>query len=56
MRLVLLGLCAIVAGCAGEAPTSPTASTSTTASLGVTEARAGTELPFRGTLEAVETH
>jgi hypothetical protein len=56
MRFVLLGLCAIVAGCAGEAPTSPTASASTTDSLGVTEARAGTELPFRGTLEAVETH
>lgn len=56
MRFVLLGLCAFMAGCAGEVPTSPTASASTTDSLGVSEARAGTELPFRGTLEAVETH
>ena len=56
MRNIMLGLCLFAAGCAGSEPKSPSAPSPSSEGTGVTEARRGTELPFRGTLEAVETH
>ena len=56
MRNIMLGFCVFAVGCAGSDPSSPSAPSPSTEGTVVTEARAGTELPFGGTLEAVETH
>jgi hypothetical protein len=63
MRLIVLGVCLFAAACSGQASNSPTSPTS--ASLGPaspasasfepaqTEARGGTDLPFRGSYTSV---
>ena len=56
MRNTILGFCLLAAGCAGSEPSSPSAPSPSSEGTVVSEARAGTELPFSGTLEAVETH
>jgi hypothetical protein len=55
MRYALLGLCVFAASCAGEAPSGPTSLSSPIGGAAVTEATGGSELPFRGTLQATET-
>ena len=55
MRYVVLGFCVVTAACAGTSPSAPTALSSTILGAAVTEARGGSELPFRGTLQATET-
>jgi hypothetical protein len=55
MRYVTLGFCFFAAACAGEAPSAPTSPSSPSGGAAVTEAKGGSELPFRGTLQATET-
>jgi hypothetical protein len=55
MRYVVIGFCVVAAACAGTSPSAPTAPSSTVPGVAVTEARGGSELPFRGTLQASET-
>ena len=55
MRYVVLGFCVVAAGCGGTSPSAPTAPSSTILGPAVMEARGGSELPVRGTLEATET-
>jgi hypothetical protein len=54
MRFVVLGFCVFAAACA-EAPSAPTSPSSPIGGAAVTQARGGSELPFRGTLQATET-
>ena len=61
MRYVVIGFCVFAAACAGAPPTAPTSS-ATTSSLSqsgggilTTEAKGGSELPFKGTYEGLET-
>ena len=56
MRYAVLGLCLFATACAGGDPSAPTAPSSPPGGVGLTEARSGSELPFRGTLEASEVH
>jgi hypothetical protein len=56
MRKIILGFCLFAAGCAGSETKSPGAPSPSSGGPVATEARAGTELPFSGTLETVETH
>jgi hypothetical protein len=56
MRYVAIGFCVFAAACAGAAPTGPTSSLSQIAGRGATtEAKGGSELPFKGTYEGLET-
>jgi hypothetical protein len=56
MRYLVLGVCVFATACAGEIPGSPASPTSATAGGSTqTEARDGSQLPFHGSLEAVET-
>jgi hypothetical protein len=55
MRYVVLGVCMFATACAGEMPISPASPTSGTAGSAQTDARGGEQLPFHGTLQAVET-
>jgi hypothetical protein len=55
MRYLVLGACFIATACAGEIPGSPTSPTSAMAGEAAeTQARGGEQLPFHGSLEAVE--
>ena len=54
MRYVVLGFCVFAAACA-EAPSAPTSPSSPIGGAAATEATGGSELPFRGKLEATET-
>ena len=54
MRYVVIGFCVVAAACAGTPPSAPTAPSSTIVGAAVMAARAGSELPFRGTLQATE--
>lgn len=54
MRYFVLGFCVLAAACA-ETPSAATSPSSPIGGAAVTEARAGSELPFRGTLQATET-
>ena len=54
MRHVVIGFCVVAAACAGTSPSAPTGPSSTIVGAAVTEARGGSELPFRGTLQATE--
>ena len=53
MRYVVLGFCLVAAACGDTPVTSPTAPSSTLP--GTASASRGSELPFRGTLQATET-
>lgn len=54
MRYVVLAFCVFAAGCA-EGRSAPTSPSSPIGGAALTEARGGSELPFRGTLQASET-
>ena len=56
MRYAVLGLCLFATACAGGDPSAPMAPSSAPGNVGLTEARSGSALPFRGTLEASEVH
>lgn len=53
MRYALLGFCVFAAACAGESSRAPTSPSSSTAAA-VTDAKAASALPFKGTLEGTE--
>ena len=55
MRYAMVGFAIFAAACAGDAPTAPTSPFSSLGEAAVTDARGGSDLPFRGTLEATET-
>ena len=61
MRYLVIGFCVFAAACAGAPPTAPTSSATTSypSQIGggtvTTEARGGSELPFKGTYEGLET-
>ena len=61
MRYVVIGFCVFAAACAGAPPTAPTSSATPSYSSQsgggtvTTEARGGSELPFKGTYEGLET-
>jgi hypothetical protein len=56
MRYVVIGFCVFAAACAGAAPTGPTSSLSQIGGgVATTEAKGGSELPFKGTYEGLET-
>ena len=56
MRYVVIGFCVFAAACAGAAPTGPTSSLSQIGGgHATTEAKGGSELPFKGTYEGLET-
>jgi len=56
MRYLVLGVCIFAAACAGGVPSSPTSLTGTAEGSAQTQAQSGTELPFRGSLQAVEAN
>ena len=64
MRYVVIGFCVFAAACTGAAPTAPTSFATTSSAsqiergIVITEAKAakdGSELPFKGTYEGLET-
>ena len=61
MRYLVIGFCVFAAACAGAPPTAPTSSATTSYSSQIeggtvtTEARGGSELPFKGTYKGLET-
>jgi hypothetical protein len=55
MRHLIVGVCIFAAACAGEMPRSPMSPTSTMSGSPPTHARNGAQLPFHGSLQAVET-
>ncbi len=55
MRYVVIGFCVFTAACSGAAPTAPTSSLSQIGKgVATTQAKGGTELPFKGTYEGLE--
>jgi hypothetical protein len=54
MRYLILGFCVFAAACAGEGSGAPTSPSSSIAGVAPTEARGGSELPFKGTLQGTE--
>jgi hypothetical protein len=55
MRYLAIGVCVLAAACGSSAPTAPeTVPNPGATGLGVTAARAGADLPFRGRLDATE--
>ena len=60
MRYVVIGFCVFAAACAGAVPTAPTSSAQTPSSSQIgggslaTDSKGGSDLPFKGTLEATE--
>jgi hypothetical protein len=56
MRYVVIGFCLFATACAGAAPTGPTSSLSQIGGgVATTEAKGGSESPFKGTYEGLET-
>lgn len=61
MRYVVIGFCVFAAACTSAVPTAPTSSATTSSSsqiggvTAITEAKGGSELPFKGTYEGLET-
>jgi hypothetical protein len=55
MRYLVLGACVFAAACAGEGSGVPTSPSSTVVMPALTEAKGGTALPFKGTLQGTET-
>ena len=54
MRYAFLGCCVIAAACAGEGSGVPTSPSSTVNGSALTEAKGGSRLPFKGTLQGPE--
>ena len=56
MRYVVIGFCVFAAACAGSSPTGPTSSLSQIGGgIATTEAKGGSDLPFNGRYEGLET-
>jgi hypothetical protein len=55
MRYLVLAVCVLATACAREMPGSPTSPTTAAVGSAQTEANGGEQLPFHGSLEAVET-
>ena len=55
MRYAVLGLCVFATACAGQGLTSPMSPSISIGGAAVTEAHDASELPFKGTLETVES-
>ena len=56
MRYAVLGFCLFATACAGTTPTGPISSLSQIGGgVATTEAKGGSELPFKGTYEGLET-
>ena len=55
MRYLALAVCVLATACAREMPGSPTSPTTTAVGSAQTEAKGGQQLPFHGSLQAVET-
>ena len=65
MRYLVFGFCILATACAGTSPTAPTSSLSSAAAAfsssqksggaAVTQSQKGSELPFKGTYEGLET-
>ena len=55
MRYVVLGLCVFAVACGSEIPGPPTAPASAIGGAAVSEAKGGSELPFKGRLEGAAT-
>src|SRR4029078_4201562 len=56
MRRAVLSFCLFATACGGVSPSAPTGSSGALGQVGLTDAMLGSELPFRGTLEAQEVH
>jgi len=54
MRYVVFGLCVFAVACSGPIPTAPTSASSAVSTAAATEARGGSALPFKGTLQSKE--
>ena len=54
MRYVVIGLCVFAAACGSEVPGAPTSPSSAISGAAATEARGGSSLPFKGTLQSTE--
>jgi len=55
MRYVAIGFCVFAAACAGSSPTGPTSSLNQIGGgVATTEAKGGSDLPFKGTYEGLE--
>ena len=55
MKYLLFGFCVVAAACGTNAPGAPTPLATSSGAASVHEARGGSDLPFRGKLEATET-
>jgi hypothetical protein len=55
MKRLIIGFCLFTFGCAGEVPGLSTSPSSTTGGAALTQAASGTNLPFHGSLDGVET-
>ncbi|HVQ40665.1 MAG TPA: hypothetical protein VMS54_00590, partial [Vicinamibacterales bacterium] len=55
MRYLILAVCVLATACAREMPGSPTSPTTAAVGSAQTEAKGGQQLPFQGSLQAVET-
>jgi hypothetical protein len=56
MRYVVIGFCVFTGACAGTSPAAPTSSVSQIVrGMATTQATGGSELPFKGTYEGLET-
>ena len=61
MRYVVIGFCVFAVACSGASPTAPTSSATTSSSSQIgggsvaTESKGGSDLPFAGTYEGLET-
>jgi hypothetical protein len=56
MRYIVIGFCVFATACAGAAPTGPTSSLSQIGGgVATTEAQGGSQLPFKGAYEGLET-
>jgi hypothetical protein len=56
MRYLVIGFCVFAGACAGASPAAPASSVSQIArGIATTEATGGSELPFKGTYEGLET-
>jgi hypothetical protein len=55
MRYLVLGFCVVAAACADTPLSSSTAPSSTISGAASNDARGGSELPFKGSLRAIET-
>jgi hypothetical protein len=54
MRYLVFGLCVVAAACGSESPGAPTSPSSAISGTAATEAKGGSALPFKGTLQSTE--